>query len=201
MKAEHHIVYIPGLKDQSIGKHLVKLLPRFWDNRGFPIHVVFPHWEEGTTFTPKLNKITEQIDQLISDDHRVSVIGQSAGGSAGLNAFCLRKDVMEAAINVTGRLREGMNVRPTLEEAASKSPAFKESVLLFERENEIGLTGKDRKRVLTIRPWWDEVVPAATVPLQGATNLVAPMVEHSLGGIYVMSVYSKVLQDFLKRFD
>lgn len=201
MNKEHHIVYIPGLRDQSVGKHLVKLLPHFWDNRGFPIHVVFPHWEEGNFFAPKLNKITEQVDQLISEGHRVSIIGQSAGGSAGLNAFCLRKEVLAAAINVTGRLKAGINVRPTLEKAASKSPAFKESVLLFERGNEPDLAEKDRKRVLTIRPWWDEVVPASTVSLQGAINLVAPMVEHSLGGIYIMSIYSRVLQDFLRSFD
>lgn len=198
MSKEHHVVYIPGLRDQwFLNRNLARLLPLFWDRRGFPIHVVAPHWEQGESFEPKLKAITDEIDRLIEMGHRVSIIGQSAGGSAGLNAFAQRKDVLSKAINVTGRLRAGVNVKPTLEKAAYYSPAFRESVLLFENELGLTLTAEDRKRIMTLRPWWDEIVPASTVPLEGATNLVAPIPEHTLGGAYIMSLYSKVLQSFL----
>lgn len=199
MSKEHHVIYVPGLHDQWIlNRTLTNLLPIFWKPQGFYPHVIQPHWEEGTVFAPKLKLVINKIDELVDNGRIVSIIGQSAGGSAALNAFCERKGVLKRAVNVTGRLRAGEKVRPTLDHAAIKSPAFKESVLLFEEQNEHLLTKEDRKRMMTIRPIWDEVVPSSTVFVEGATNLVAPMIEHSLSGALLVSVWSKTILDFLR---
>lgn len=200
MAKQHHVIYVPGLRDTwIINKAIIKVLPFFWEPQGIHIHVFSPHWEQGTRFAPKLKQLTDKIDSLVKQGHKVSLVGQSAGGSATLNAFCIRKSVVHRIINSTGRLRAGNNVWPSLKQAAKISPAFKESVLLFEKKNEPTLTKVDRKRILTIRPLWDETVPASTVPLDGATNLIAPIIEHSLGGIFIVSFYSKVMLDFLKE--
>jgi len=200
MSKEHHVIYVPGLHDQHpINKNLTRFVPLFWKPYGFQGHIVAPHWEEGKEFAPKLKRILAKIDELADQGHIVSLIGQSAGGSAVMNAYSERRNMINGVVDVTGRLREGENVSPSLEVAARSSPAFAESVLLFERKNEPTLSNQDRKKIMTIRPFWDEVVPATTVPLEGATNLVAPIPEHSIGGIAMCTIFAKRILYFLNN--
>lgn len=200
MSKQHHIIYVPGLRDKMwLNTNLVHVLTPFWKIQGFHSHILAPHWEEGTKFAPKQKLITDKIDELIKKGHTVSLIGQSAGGSAVMNAFCERRKVVNGVINCTGRLRAGVNVKPTLEVSAKISPAFKDACLLFEHKNEPTLTKSDRKKIMTIRPVWDEAVPASTVPLDGATNITLPFVEHIISGVVALTILSKIPLNFLRK--
>ncbi len=105
---------------------------------------------------PKVSPHNKKIDELSDKEYEISLFGQSAGGTAVLNAYIERKNKI---VNICGRLRKGKNVFPSLETAAKGNPAFVESVLLFENQNEKKLTTEDRKKILTIKPLWDGVVP------------------------------------------
>lgn len=200
MSKEHHIVYVPGLSDQSfINRNLSSRLPVIWGLYGFKTHIIYPHWQEGNSFHPKLSRILQKIDELNSLGYRVSLVGQSAGAGAVLNAFCERREMINGVINICGRVRTGAGVRPTLEIAGKNSLAFVESVLFFERKNEPSLNDQDRKKIMTVRSLWDEVVPKSTVPIIGAKNIVIPFVEHSLSGIVACTLYSAVILGFLKK--
>lgn len=200
MQKEHHLVMIPGLNDQGfLQKRLMNLVPKYWQKYGVVGHIISPNWEDGEEFKPKLERMLGKVDELIEEGHEVSVLGLSAGGSAALNVFCQRKNVLKGAVNGTGRLRVGENVRPSLDWAARNSPAFKESVVLFESQNEKILTEDNRKRIMTVRPLWDEIVPISTSPLEGADNRVVPVVGHLLAGGYVCFVYGKEIVNFLNH--
>ncbi len=200
MSKEHHLIMIPGLSDQGfLQKRLMNLVPEYWRKYGIIGHVVYPNWEDGESFAPKLKRMVKKVDELIEQDHDVSVMGLSAGGSAVLNIFCERKNVLRGAINATGRLRAGERVHPSLDFAAKSSLAFKESVLLFENKNEKILTKDDRKRIMTIRPLWDEIVPASTVAVQGADNRIIPVIDHLLAGGYVSFIYGKKIVLFINK--
>lgn len=197
MKKEHHIVFIPGLNDQNpINKKLISLLPSLWRPYGLSVHIVFPHWEQGH-FKPKLQRMLQVVDALIAHGYNVSVIGQSAGGSAAGNAFVERKNVLRGFVDITGRLRKGVNVHPSLSWAAKNSPAFAESVVLFENQNESKISKNDKKKILTIRPFFDEIVPGSTVPIEGATNLISAFPEHVIGGICIDIFYAQTIAKFL----
>lgn len=199
MSKEHHIIYVPGLHDQLfINKGLTKMLPPIWRLHGFTTHIVYPHWEEGNSFQPKLRKILQEIDELHNLGYKVSLVGQIAGGNAVLNAFTERRNIVSGVVNICGRIRAGENVRPTLEHAGRHSQAFIESVSMFEKDNEPTLTDQDRKKIMTIRPLWDETVPSSTVSIRGAKNIVIPSVEHSLSGILACTVYSGITLGFLR---
>jgi hypothetical protein len=197
---QHHLIYIPGLNDQY-QKQIIKIPQFFWKTQGFYSHVIFPEWEKGYKFAPKLKLITDKIDELINLRHTVSLVGQSAGGSAALIAFCERRDVLNGVVNATGRMRAGEKVSPTLEYASRYSPAFKEAVLLFEHEHEPSLTSHDRAKIMTIRPRLDRTVPPSTVPISGAINLTAPMINHSVGGFIIISSQSSVWLNFLRNLE
>lgn len=190
------IIYVPGLNDNNfINRNIVKLLPYFW--KGYEVHIISPIWSEGKEFEQKLKFIINKIDELSKKGHAIYLFGQSAGGSAVLNAFVARKTKVKKVVNICGRLRKAQGVFPSLDFAARGNPAFKESVLIFENSNEKKLTMKDRKKILTIKPFLDEIVPSSTASLKGATNITIPVMEHSLGGVLALTLFSSKIKDFL----
>jgi hypothetical protein len=202
MYKQHHIIYVPGLRDTNpllIPFH--KMAISVWRLLGFYPHIYYPRWEEKKSFKTKLDLLVKLVDKLTTDGHLVSLVGQSAGGSMVMNAFSLRKNSLVAAININGRLKAGLKVTPSLEYASKKSPSFKQSVILFEMKNESTLTIKDRQKLLTIRPLWDETVPKGTSEIKGANNRVFPLIEHMLTGGVVTIICPKIFLNFIKKLE
>jgi hypothetical protein len=191
----HHVIYVPGLDDQRKG---YEFLINKWKIYGVIPHVHRVGWKNGEkSFTPKLQRLVAEVKNHIKEGHVVSLVGGSAGGSAVLNAF-LEVPEINAVVNICGRLRTGENVSPTLEQAASKSPSFKGSVELFEKK-EPQMKEEQRRRVMTLTPLWDEVVPKETVWLKGAVNKTIPSVEHMMSGLLGMTLYSPIVIGFIKE--
>lgn len=195
MPRAHYVIYVPGLDDSRKG---YELLVNRWSIYGIVPNVHRVGWyDEEKSFEPKLKELVSEIDSLIKKGNTVSLVGGSAGGSAVLNAF-IEQPKINAVVDLCGRLRAGKNVTPSLDWAARNSPAFKESVLLFEKR-EPGMKKEQRQRVLTLSPIWDEIVPKTTVPLQGATNKTLPSIEHILSGFLGLTVFSPIVIGFVKE--
>ncbi|HZE87216.1 MAG TPA: hypothetical protein VE090_03335 [Methylomirabilota bacterium] len=195
MSAKHHVIYVPGLDD---GRKGYELIIHRWSLFGIIPHVHRIGWKDGeNNFSPKLQKLVEVVDNLIKQGKIVSLVGGSAGGSAVLNTF-LERSQINAVVNVCGRLRAGENISPPLEQAARKSPAFRESVDLFEKKEQ-NMTSAQRSQVLTLTPLWDEIVPKSTVFLKGANNKTLPSVEHMISGLMSMTVFSPIIMQFIKE--
>lgn len=194
---EHHLVYVPGLHDDHpLNRAAALPLPLIWRLHGFHSHVVLSHWSDSGEFQPKLEHILEVIGDLATRGHYVSLVGQSAGGSAVINAFAESPHLITGVVNITGRLRvEG---EPSLAKASQSSPAFAESVRRCERVLQ-GLAVSDRARIMTIRPIVDRVVPAGSVPVDGAQNLVAPVRGHSKGGAQIVGIRTAQWMQFLRE--
>lgn len=203
-KHKHHIIFIPGLGDNTFpntNKFYTGFInrPLGFRHRDVKVHIFRPEWNTENTFNPKLERLLKVIDGLTEQGHVVSLVGQSAGGSAAINAFANRPDKINGVVIVAGRLRSGENVSPTLEKAAKKSKALEDSVLSFEKI-EPNLTPEQRKRVMTITMLDDKVVPPSTVPIEEATNLYKRG-GHFKGGVLGSSIfnYSKSILDFLEN--
>jgi len=194
MSSEHHVIYVPGLKDQRKG---YEFLINGWKIYGIIPHVHRVGWENGEkSFRPKLKKLVTEVNNLINKGNIVSLVGGSAGGSAVLNTL-VEEPRVNAVVNLCGRLRAGKNVFPSLELAARNSPSFKESVLLFE-SLELKMKPELRRKVLNLIPIWDEVVPKTTVPLKGATNKTLFSIEHMFSGFLGMTLFSPTIMKFIK---
>jgi hypothetical protein len=179
----------------------LKFLTRSWPER----YNLFPEvteivWRDAEGLESKLNKVTNLIDNLIKNGNIISLIGCSASGSLMLNAFIERKDVVQKVINLDGFLRPGKaKGYRSFGERSAQSRAFRESVLRFERL-EPELTLVDRKKILTVRPLFDELVPPETVVVEGALNKQILMVEHVLSIATALIVYDPVIM-FLESND
>lgn len=191
----HHLVVVPGLGGEN---RWFGIIVDSWEKYGFTTHICDIGWRDGERFQPKLQRLIKIIDDLRSDGNIVSLVGTSAGGSAVLNAFCDRRDKVYRVVNICGRLRAGKKVFPSLEIASRTSTSFKESVLLFEKR-ESCLTKKDKSKILTMRALFDEIVPASTTILPGATNIQILSIEHILSIIMAMTIYIRPMIKFLKE--
>lgn len=195
MNKEHHVIYVPGLNDTN---PFYELLINRWSIYGIIPHVYRVGWHDGeTSFSPKLKRLVDHVDQYIGEGHQVSLVGGSAGGSAVLNAL-LEEPKITAIVNLCGRLRAGVHVFPSLETASKRSLAFRDSVIMFEK-NEPRMSDDQRRKVLNLIPLWDEVVPKSTVALEGATNRTLPTVEHLFSGLLGMTILSPVIMNFIKK--
>ena len=182
-------IFVPGLGDDV---EKLEWATRVWWE-GFTPIVFNMHWRDRGHFAPKLKRFLKVVDEA-AQRGMVILVGTSAGGSAVGNVFRLRKDKISAAVNVCGRLRRGPHTGyRSFEKMTATSVAFAESVAMFE-DHEHELTARDRKKIFTIHPWWDELVPSETTTVEGATNLAIPSVEHVASIALAMTVWSGKIQ-------
>lgn len=198
MLKEHRVIFVPGLGDEV---NRMSWAVSHWRKHGLEplVHSVGWHNEE-QEFQPKLESLVKMIDQYAESGDRISLVGCSAGGSAVLNAFFDRKDVVHRVINVCGRLRSGNQQGfRSYEARTASSPPFAQSIKLFESRENL-LSKQDRQKVMTVRALFgDELVPADTTVLYGAYNTVIPTPEHVFSIAMALTVFSNPLITFLTK--
>ncbi len=194
MTSKHHVIIVPGLGNE-INKHI--WATNSWKSYGLIPHVFNPKWKiEEPELQPKLERAIDLIDNLTSCGESVSLIGNSAGSSFVLNCFGERKDKIHRVVVNCGRVRTGDWPWFTFHQATASSPSFKESVLRSEKLiSKLSLT--ERKKILTLRPLFDEVVPPFTVPIEGATNKITPSIEHVVSISLNMTLFRGRIIKFL----
>jgi pimeloyl-ACP methyl ester carboxylesterase len=194
MSSEHHVIIVPGLGN-GVGKH--EWATKNWEHYGLIPHVFDAQWTiSEPDLQSKLANAIKLVDELYSPTTLVSLVGNSAGSSFVLNVFHRRKEKIHKVVINCGRVRKGDWPWFTFRQATASSPSFKESVIESEKALQT-LSSKERKKILTLRPIFDEVVPPATVPVEGATNEVIPSIGHVLSIALNMTMLSGRIRRFL----
>lgn len=192
----HTVIIVPGLGDETRG---LKLVTRHWQRFGLTPIVYSLDWKnKEETFELKLQRLLTLIDSYTKKGNSVSLIGTSAGGSAILNAFLIRRNKLHRVITVCSRLRTGPRQGfRSFENRTQTSPAFAQSVTYLE-ENVKTLTKPDREKIMTVRAFYgDELVPSATVSLDGAYNVSIPTCGHALSISLMFILFSRKMTSFL----
>ncbi|MFA5135931.1 MAG: hypothetical protein WC489_00885 [Patescibacteria group bacterium] len=192
---KHAVILIPGLSDNA---NNLQFVTNNWEQK----HDITPYvhvvpWTSNTeNFDAKLERLIHKIDILSEKKHRVSLIGTSAGGSCVINAFCKRRSQIHKVVNVCGRLKKGTHVFPSLDFACRRSPSFKDSVLLCEKNIET-LSTKDKQKIMTVSSLFDEAVPLSLMSINGAYNIRIISLEHAISIALALTLYSQKITDFL----
>lgn len=185
------LLIVPGLGD---GKKLYELASSlFFKGIDVKIHVF--GWKSSLTFKEGMKSLLQEIDSFAGED-KLNLAGASAGASACFNAYYLKKKKINCLINICGRLRKEGN--PSLERASANSWSFYDSVVECERGLSL-LRKKDKEKILTLRPIYDEIVPGSSVMVPGAKNVKIFSAEHMLSGALCMTLYSKIIKDFIRK--
>lgn len=193
-KAKHKCLIIPGLGDN---KKTMKLLAYGWKKWGIFTYVHSVGWyDRGCSFDQKLEELVNLVDEL-NDGTPISVVGVSAGVSAALNIFAQRSEVIRTCVNICGPVRFGNRRLCKPARMKEKSMLFAESVSMAEK-NLDGLDEELRSRVLTIYPrFGDELIQRSSVKIEGAKNIEIPVPGHRTGAILAMTVWGRVILDFI----
>jgi len=196
MLPEHHVIIVPGLGN---GVHKHTWATEKWKNFGLIPHIFDAQWTiNEPDLQPKLASAIDLVDELFSHENKISLVGNSAGSSFVLNVFNQRKDKIHKVIINCGRVRTGDWPWFTFRQATTSSSSFKESVLKSEKAI-LTLSWKDKKKILTLRPLFDEVVPYDTVPIDGAINEITPSIGHVLSIALNMTLFSGRIRKFLQE--
>jgi hypothetical protein len=192
----HRIIYIPGLSDNG---DLFMWVASKWQQQGLTPFVYQAKWHDGASFQSKLDGLLAVIDGFLKQGDTVSLIGCSAGGSMTLNAFAERKAAIRKIVIISGRLRSGNhNGFRSLTMRTKSSPAFAESVVRCESQQNL-LSSDERKKILTTHALLgDELVPADTAVLEGAENIAIPVFGHVFGIFISLIFFPKQIINFLK---
>ncbi len=196
MKERHTALFVPGLRDNT---SKVEKLTRHWKDHGLVPFVYRFGWSEvNEDFEPKYDRYLGTVDELLQEGN-VSVIGNSGGGSVAVLTLIDRPDIA-AAINVCGmlKLEHPDGWRKIMYIWRDFNPVFVQAVNKLEsRVSELQAT--DRRKILTIRAkYGDELVPAHTTIIEGATNIAIPRGEHVLTITESLTTFSDKLIDFIK---
>jgi len=194
MPSNNHVIIIPGLGN-NVDLHV--FASNGWKKFGIIPHIFDAKWKtEESGFSKKFERALRLVDSLANKNFKISIIGNSAGSSFALNIFGKRRKQISRLIINCGRVRDGDWPWFTFDQATTSSPSFKESVLMSQKL-EKNFTISDRKKILTLRPLFDEVVPPFTVPIKGAKNKVTFSLEHSLSIALNMTLFKKQIIDFI----
>lgn len=196
MTSSNHVIIIPGLGN-GVAKH--EWASNSWKKFGIIPYVFDAKWKtEENGFQPKLDRVLKLVDSLTNKNTKISIVGNSAGSSFALNIFGERKKQINKIVINCGRVRNGDWSWFTFDQATESSPSFKESVLGAQKLEKT-FTNIDRKKILTLRPLFDEVVPPFTVPIPGAKNLITLSIGHSLSIALNMTLFKKQIIDFILK--
>ena len=194
MPSDNHVIIIPGLGN-NVDLHI--LASNRWIRFGIIPHVFDAKWKtEEKGFSEKFERALRLVDSLANKNSKISIVGNSAGSSFALNLFGKRRRQISRVIINCGRVRDGDWPWFTFDQATASSPSFKESVLMSQKLEKT-LTISDRKKILTLRPLFDQVVPPSTVPIKGAVNKITYSLEHSLSIALNMTLFKKQIIDFI----
>jgi predicted peptidase len=189
----HCVIYIPGLGDDKNGDIQKRAIEK-WRKFDLQPHYQEVNWNDSEKYKQKLNKIVKNIDDLLSQKNRVSLVSSSAGASLALNVYAQRKDKISSVVFISGKIN-----RPEAlgEKYKSKNPALLQSV----RESSLvaaKLTKEDKQKMLTVFPLFDGVVGKADARIPGVKNKTTPVVFHALNIYLSLTLFRRISINFIK---
>lgn len=189
---KHYIIYIPGLGDRYDG--LRRFLLMFWRIYGVKTELVPMQWYAGGDFSDRSSKIQAAITAAQQKGYTVSLIGESAGGSAALNVMA-----ENASLYLTISLA-GVNDpnTPISSHIFRKSLAFKESVGLLQSSRDTVLKSRTSD-IVSITGKSDPTVPVTKNLLPGAYHKKVWVYGHVQTILSVLSFMSFVPINIIKQ--
>lgn len=193
----HTLIIIPGLSNNTKQLYLATKHYRYL---GLEPIIFSCDWENPDVhFETILKQLIKLVDSLVKKGKIVSLVGTSAGGSAAINAFAQRTQVIHRAIIVCSRVSVG-NAKGmrSFERRTKSSSSFAESVIRCQKAVTL-LSKHELGKIMTISAGLgDELVPRDTSTIPGAQNVMTCSLEHTFS-ISLSMVFPRRIVSFLHQ--
>ena len=127
-----------------------------------------------------------QIDRHSKQGDIVSLVGESAGASAVIQALNLRTESLHKVILLCGKSQFPERVAAA---RYSENPAFKEALSQSHTLVPL-LTREQRSKLINLHPLFDPTVPVAETKISGVADSYMPIVGHATSIIFANTVWS-----------
>lgn len=194
MKQKHTVIYVPGLGDTNISNR--ERMLGIWHYKAIEIIPHTVNWSIAEPWQVKLSGLVNKIDEQLARGNKVSLIGESAGASAVIQALEKREELLHIVILLCGksqypdRIGAGLKRKnPALYEAVTGSHAYIQS-----------MSDKAKSKVLNFHPIADPVVPISETKIAGVRNIWIPSFGHAISIVFGMTIWSfKIVQCIRKQ--
>jgi pimeloyl-ACP methyl ester carboxylesterase len=192
MRKQHHIIYVPGISDDS---YLQSTWVRLWRLYGVHGHLHEMPWLGKESFEPKFERLLSLIDQYKSEGHQVSLVGASAGASAVINAYVERKDDITGLVYVCAKILAPETV---YDEIYAQNPAFKTSIYKLQ-DNLKKLIPADKAKMHSFYSPADTFVPHPATIIPGVRESRLPPIRHGRAVLFSVTFGAYRLLHPLKK--
>lgn len=180
----NQVLIIPGMDDRE---RPLAYLTRNWPERFNlqPTVMAFGWGMPPQEYEERQDQMLQKVEQLASLGS-LSVIGLSAGGHKAINLLAERPNLVRSVVNISG-----FSCMGSWEGGSERHAMLRHSLdILAAQEFDPG-------KVMTIRPSIDKLVPADTVPVDGATNLRLWTPGHILGSFWALGGRARTITEFI----
>jgi hypothetical protein len=151
-------------------------------------------WDDGKSYDEKYKRVTSVIQNAQALGFTVSIIGESAGASIGMNVFAASKDI-HRFVSLCGVNNPKTSISSHI---FARSPAFKESVSQLAHSRAKAIRSRiDRITVVTARR--DSTVPVEQNTIPGARTVKIWSMGHGVTIMLCLSLLSFVIVREVRR--
>jgi len=180
----HIIIYVPGLGDRDLTKR--RRLLSLWHFRNVQIEICSMDWSVDVPWQTKLDKLIGRIDELAKAGHTVSLVGESAGAAAVLQALAARDSSLNRVILLCGKFQYPERVASW---RYQQNPSFKDALTLSHTLLP-KLAESQKSKLVNLHPIFDPVVPVAENKTAGFKNSLMPIAGHATSIVFANTIWS-----------
>ena len=189
---KHTILYIPGLGDgyDSFRRNALK----FWAVFGVRAILVPMRWDDQESYDSKYQRVIDAVENASANNDKVTIIGESAGGSMAINAYAA-SPMVDKLITIAGVNTSSTPVAPY---RLRRSPAFAVS-----RQNVAKslatISSSRMANVHTVSALADSVVRSHYSQIAGAVNHRVIAIGHFYTITLCLTLFSSYIIRLAKR--
>jgi pimeloyl-ACP methyl ester carboxylesterase len=189
---KHIMLYIPGLGDQydTYRKRALGL----WRFFGVEARLLPMNWYDGASYADKYGEASRAISSLLEAGMKVSLVGESAGGSMAINLFARHPEVT-SLITIAG---VNTPTTPVAARTLRRGPAFAISRQHI-GESLASLSIQRRRSIYTVSGLRDDVVRRRDSRITGAHNHHIWTIGHLLTITACLTVFSGYIISMAKK--
>lgn len=137
-------------------------------------------WSINEPWKVKLQRLLTLISEKNNEGYIVSLIGESAGASAAMQAFVQQEDSLCALILLCGKSQHPETVSKRL---FKRHPALEDAVKASDTAVKY-LTDQQKAKILNLHPLFDPVVPVKETKIPGVKDNRMPIIGHATSIVF-----------------
>jgi hypothetical protein len=183
LKKSIKVIYVPGLGDKNLKGR--RMLLNMWHFRNVSIEICSMRWSIDEPWDTKLERLLKRIEECKQQGDSVTLVGESAGASAVINALS-KTDAVNGVVLLCGKSQYPDRVA---QYRYNQNPTLR-SALIHSNQAVGNLTGPQKQKVLNLYPIFDPVVPVQETKISGVRNAVMPIIGHATSIVFANTLWS-----------